>query len=116
MDNLENKSNLKPEYINFFEQADMDKIERMSAQFCNGYLILVDIKDSTSRKQEYKREWMLQTELVYKSFTKLVKEIEIRCKEDIKLINEKFLGDGGMAFFECQASQTSVSEEILSLV
>lgn len=82
-----------------------DRIEN----FSNGFLILLDIIDSTTRKQEYKHCWIEQTQYIEAMFKSLVKNIKAEiCKKYSEIeINSCFksLGDGFMAFIQSPKSK-----------
>ena len=44
------------------------ELDKKNKETCNGYFILVDIVDSTNRKNDYKNKWTIQTKAFYETF------------------------------------------------
>jgi len=95
--------NTKIKASEFFSQELKNELENQNGQSCNGYLIIIDIKDSTFRKNEYKTKWFKHTEAIYKSFLSAIDKIESDVK-NIEKITIKFIGDSVMAFFKVSDS------------
>lgn len=88
---------------NFIPEFITNNLKKKKEHFINGYLLLIDMKDSTSRKKKYERDWMHQTEAFYQIFNEFVTKID-KDHKDLELIATKFLGDGGMSFFKLSES------------
>lgn len=76
-----------------------DNIEKEFSHYHNGYLIIIDIKDSTKRKIN-KRKWSSHTHYVYALFCEKLDNLCKNNNKTLKKIIYKFTGDGGMAFIE----------------
>ncbi|MEI0558175.1 hypothetical protein [Brachyspira intermedia] len=80
---------------------DIEKnIKDERSHYHNGYMIIIDIKDSTKRKMN-KSLWALHTNYVYSLFCAKLDELceNNQCNQ-LKKIIYKFTGDGGMCFIE----------------
>lgn len=91
--------------MSFYNSDDIKELHKEKECFCEGYCIIVDIKDSTKRKQLHKREWELHTKSVYRAFLHMIDTIvnnsTKECgNEQLERITQKFTGDGGMAFLK----------------
>ncbi|MBF0381165.1 MAG: hypothetical protein HQL69_09115 [Magnetococcales bacterium] len=98
--------------MNFLASDIVEELQDENKRTCNGFLVLVDIKNSTDRKKNYPVKWVLHNKAVYKSFTNFANKVR---KEVPKLEDQdftmpvKFIGDAGMAFF--RYSDTKSEEE-----
>ncbi|MBF0622678.1 MAG: hypothetical protein HQL54_12195 [Magnetococcales bacterium] len=75
-----------------------EKLEYLNNHIYTGFLVLFDIKDSTSRKHAYKRRWILQTSAFYESFAKFIKELKVKIQIPWDEPVVKLAGDGCMLF------------------
>ncbi|GEM_PF-6692084 len=91
-----------------FDKNSFDQIDSILNQYANGYLVIIDIKDSTARKKEYKQLWMQQTIALFKGFENFADRIKAQTGMEIAVI--KFMGDGGMVFFEHSPKTTSEND------
>lgn len=89
-----------------------ENIKNERSRYHNGYMIIIDIKDSTKRKMN-KSLWASHTNYVYSLFCAKLDEL---CKDSsndkLKKIIYKFTGDGGMCFIE--TANTSKPDNNLS--
>jgi len=79
------------------------ELDKKNKETCNGYFILVDIVDSTNRKNDYKNKWTIQTKAFYETFINFVNELE-NSLEDLEVVTTKFAGDGGFTFLKSSDS------------
>lgn len=79
-----------------------EKIKNERSHYHNGYMIIIDIKDSTKRKMN-KSLWASHTNYVYSLFCAKLDELcaDDKCNQ-LKKIIYKFTGDGGMCFIETE--------------
>lgn len=83
----------------------LEKLQKENEKIRNGFLLLFDIKNSTSRKQDYKN-WKLQTETFYKIFEDFaeslatgIQNIYGTMKPEDQGMVVKFMGDAAFVFF-----------------
>ena len=65
-------------------------LENLSKEkkYCNGYLIIIDIKYSTIRKNKKSIDWKSHTNIIYNGFLSLISKIEKSIKK-MKKISKK---------------------------
>lgn len=76
---------------------NLGKLKGVNSKKNNGYLVLLDIKDSTKRKTEYQDKWPIQTEVLYNSFRSYFVDLAKQLNTSAPII--KFIGDGLLAFY-----------------
>ncbi|MBF0426609.1 MAG: hypothetical protein HQL66_12410 [Magnetococcales bacterium] len=59
----------------FESDGKRKELQAIGNAICTGFLLLVDVKDSTDRKDEFKRQWVPQMELLYGEFRRFVHEV-----------------------------------------
>ena len=86
----------------FLNKDILDDLYKEKEKYGNGYLIIIDIKDSTIRKNKKSIDWKIHTNIIYNGFLSLVSKIEKQYSDekDLKKIVCKFTGDGGVVFFK----------------
>lgn len=98
-------------FMNYEEIEENIKKER--SHYHNGYIIIIDIKDSTKRKMN-KSLWASHTNYVYSLFCAKLDEL---CQDNkLKKIIYKFTGDGGMCFIETENTSEPNSDLSFSVL
>ena len=106
MDN--NKSSSSEEY---FDESLKEDLKKQNEKTCNGYLIIVDIKDSTLRKNKFKGRWIKHTYAIYKSFSCMIEKIKQDFSNELEIVTVKFIGDASMAFIKTSYSSSPSEDE-----
>ncbi len=68
-------------------------------KYINGFLIYLDIKDSTKRKKEYDNLWFHHTKQFYAAFSDFASQLEKKLPDANRKV-DKFMGDGAFTFFK----------------
>lgn len=83
-----------------------NELKKIKSESCCGYLIIVDIKDSTVRKEQHNQVWHKQTDYMRQTFEEIFTPDNgnVNNSISIEFIVSKFLGDGMMVFYKAPNS------------
>ncbi|MBN8545793.1 MAG: adenylate/guanylate cyclase domain-containing protein [Ignavibacteria bacterium] len=82
---------------NILSESDVSTLRKINSQRRNGFLVLLDIKDSTIRKIHYSEKWATQTGILYSAFRRFFESFAEKMGAEQAII--KFIGDGLLVFY-----------------
>ncbi len=82
---------------NILAESDVNTLREINSQRRNGFLVLLDIKDSTIRKIHYSEKWATQTGILYSVFRRVFQSFAEKMGAEQTII--KFIGDGLLVFY-----------------
>lgn len=82
---------------NILLDRELMKLKKINSERRNGFLVLLDVKDSTIRKIHYGEKWAIQTGILYSAFRRYFQSLATQIGAEQTVI--KFIGDGLLVFY-----------------